>query len=112
MVHRGRIWLDRISTSYGTQPNKVKGMTGQPELANLFSPVKIGKVELKNRLMLASMAMHFGLGDGFLTERTKNYLVRRATGGVGRKGYQIGGGIFPWLSIFAVVRATTRFSKG
>lgn len=55
-------------------------MPTRVRLAKLFSPVKIGTVELKNRIVMASMGSLTGK-EGFLSETTKNYLVRRAKGG-------------------------------
>ena len=47
----------------------------------LFSPIKIGEMELKNRIILAPMVTRLGGKDGFIHETEKNYFVRRATGG-------------------------------
>lgn len=48
----------------------------------LFTPVKIGNVEIKNRIVMA--AMGHGLAEhGFVTDRMIEYFVDRAKGGVG-----------------------------
>ena len=52
------------------------------ELDILFEPIAIGKMELKNRLVMAPMGTGYG-GDGFVTDRITDYLVARARGGVG-----------------------------
>jgi len=49
----------------------------------LFEPIKINKMELKNRIALAPMAVGYSREDGTLTQRTINYYVRRAEGGTG-----------------------------
>jgi len=65
----------------GISSQNHQGIDQLTKLTRLFSPVKIGMVELKNRLMMAPMGTHFNV-DGFLTETTKNYIIRRAVGGV------------------------------
>ena len=49
----------------------------------LFSPIKIGNLEIKNRIVMAPMCMGFGQFDGRVTEAMKNHYVERAKGGVG-----------------------------
>lgn len=49
----------------------------------LFSPMKIGNVEIKNRIVMAPMCMGFGQYNGCATETMMNYYEERAKGGVG-----------------------------
>lgn len=49
----------------------------------LFSPIKIGNVEIKNRICMAPMLMDFGQFDGRTTEQLMNYYEERAKGGTG-----------------------------
>jgi 2,4-dienoyl-CoA reductase-like NADH-dependent reductase (Old Yellow Enzyme family)/thioredoxin reductase len=49
----------------------------------LFMPIKIGKMKLKNRLIMAPMATNFATSDGSVTDRILNYYSERAKGGVG-----------------------------
>ena len=49
----------------------------------LFSPMKIGNLEIKNRVVMAPMCMGFGQFDGRVTEAMHNHYVERAKGGVG-----------------------------
>lgn len=49
----------------------------------LFSPMKIGNVEIKNRVVMAPMCMGFGQFNGKVTPVMQNYYVERAKGGVG-----------------------------
>ena len=49
----------------------------------LFEPIKIGPLELKNRLAMAPMAIHQYSSNGVPTEQGKCYLNARARGGVG-----------------------------
>jgi len=49
----------------------------------LFSPIKIGAMELRNRIVMAPMGTGFGASDGAVTERSINYYEARAKGGVG-----------------------------
>ena len=49
----------------------------------LFSPGKIGGMELRNRLVMAPMVVQLAAENGAVTERTLDYYLRRARGGVG-----------------------------
>ncbi len=49
----------------------------------LFTPIKIGNVEIKNRICMAPMLMDFGQFDGRTTEQLMNYYEERAKGGTG-----------------------------
>ena len=49
----------------------------------LFSPMKIGNVEIKNRIIMAPMCMGFGQYNGCATETMMDYYEERAKGGVG-----------------------------
>lgn len=49
----------------------------------LFEPMKIGKVEIKNRIVMSPMLMGFGQFDGTVTEKMADYYEERAKGGTG-----------------------------
>ena len=49
----------------------------------LFSPIRIGTMELRNRLVMSPMENSFGTQDGRPTERSIQYFEARAKGGVG-----------------------------
>lgn len=49
----------------------------------LFSPMKIGNAEIKNRIVMAPMCMGFGQYNGCATETMMDYYEERAKGGVG-----------------------------
>ena len=72
------------------------------ELTKLFEPGKMGKIELKNRIIMAPCGTHFSSLDGFVTDRYLSYYGERAKGGAGliiveackcRKGGSTGGWI-------------------
>ena len=50
---------------------------------NLFQPLRLGSVTLKNRLAMAQMTMNYATEEGFITERLVRYYLERARGGVG-----------------------------
>ncbi|MBW1852079.1 MAG: FAD-dependent oxidoreductase [Deltaproteobacteria bacterium] len=52
-------------------------------LSKLFSPITIGSMEIKNRLVMAPMTTDYGTNDQFPSERLIRYLEERARGGVG-----------------------------
>ncbi len=54
-----------------------------PKLENLFSPVRINRLELKNRAVMPAMGTGYAGTDGKATKRLLAYLSRRARGGVG-----------------------------
>lgn len=49
----------------------------------LFTPMKIGTTEIKNRIVMAPMLMGLGQFDGCPTEKMMNYYEERAKGGTG-----------------------------
>lgn len=49
----------------------------------LFTPIKIGSCEIKNRIAMAPMLMDFGQFDGRTTEQLMDYYEERAKGGTG-----------------------------
>ena len=49
----------------------------------LFTPIHIGPLELKNRIVLAPMATHYADETGAVTDRLKDYYAERARGGTG-----------------------------
>ncbi len=53
------------------------------ELTKLFSPISIGSMELKNRLVMSPMHTEFAEPDGSVSETLPNYLIARAKGGAG-----------------------------
>ncbi len=64
-------------------------------LSNLFSPVKIGNMVSKNRLMMSAMSINFGVDEnGWVMDQLTRYFVQRAKGGVGIMLVG-GGGIHP-----------------
>jgi 2-enoate reductase len=56
----------------------------QTKYKNLFTPYKIGKLELKNRFHMSAMGGNDEiLPDGTISERTADYYMERAKGGIG-----------------------------
>ena len=49
----------------------------------LFTPIKIGSVEIRNRICMAPMLMGFGQIDGKATDQLMDYYEERAKGGTG-----------------------------
>jgi 2,4-dienoyl-CoA reductase-like NADH-dependent reductase (Old Yellow Enzyme family) len=68
-----------------------------PECAfpHLFSPIKIGSLTAKNRLLMSAMSINFGVDDnGYVTDQLTSYFQARAKGGVGMMLVG-GGGVHP-----------------
>lgn len=51
------------------------------KLTKLFTPINIGKMEVKNRLVMPALSTGFTFGE--VNDQLKNYFVARAKGGVG-----------------------------
>ena len=61
------------------------------DLKNLFEPITIGRLEVKNRLVMPPMGVNFGVDEeGNVTEQLWEYLAARARGGAGM--IVVGGG--------------------
>ena len=58
---------------------------------HLFSPIDIGTLQVKNRLLMSAMSINFGIdAQGYVTDQLTHYLLARARGGVGMM--LVGGG--------------------
>lgn len=53
------------------------------QFKKLFEPLYIGKMKLRNRIVMAPMATDYATVDGFVTEQLKDYYEARAKGGAG-----------------------------
>lgn len=49
----------------------------------LFEPIKIGPVEIRNRIVMPAMSTNFANVDGSVSQRQIKYYSERARGGVG-----------------------------
>ncbi len=64
-------------------------------LKHLFQPIQIGSMTSKNRLMMPSMSINFGVDDnGYVTDQLTGYFIARAKGGAGMMLVG-GGGVSP-----------------
>jgi 2,4-dienoyl-CoA reductase-like NADH-dependent reductase (Old Yellow Enzyme family)/thioredoxin reductase len=53
-------------------------------LKHLFSPIQIGRMTAKNRLLMSAMSINFGVDENnYVTDQLTGYLVARAKGGAG-----------------------------
>ena len=60
-------------------------------LSHLFSPIQVGSMDVKNRLLMSAMSINFGVDENcYVTEQLTEYFVERAKGGVGMM--LVGGG--------------------
>jgi hypothetical protein len=58
-------------------------MNSQAKFQKILEPGRIGKMELRNRIVMPPMATGYADENGFVTERLKDYYEARAKGGVG-----------------------------
>ena len=64
-------------------------------LSSLFSPIQIGRMQSKNRLLMSAMSINFGVDENCNpTDQLIEYFVERAKGGVGMMLVG-GGGVHP-----------------
>ncbi|MFC1944635.1 FAD-dependent oxidoreductase [Chloroflexota bacterium] len=49
----------------------------------LFQPIRIGQMELKNRIVMPGMGTNLATEDGFITQESNDYYEERAKGGCG-----------------------------
>jgi len=53
-------------------------------LKHLFSPIEIGRMKAKNRLLMSAMSINFGVDENnYVTDQLTEYLAARAKGGAG-----------------------------
>jgi 2,4-dienoyl-CoA reductase-like NADH-dependent reductase (Old Yellow Enzyme family)/ribulose 1,5-bisphosphate synthetase/thiazole synthase len=53
-------------------------------LKHLFSPIEIGRMKAKNRLLMSAMSINFGVDENnYVTDQLTGYLAARARGGAG-----------------------------
>jgi 2,4-dienoyl-CoA reductase-like NADH-dependent reductase (Old Yellow Enzyme family)/thioredoxin reductase len=52
-------------------------------LKHLFSPIRIGSMEVKNRIVLPPMTVGYGVPEGTVSEKHRDYYEARAQGGAG-----------------------------
>jgi 2,4-dienoyl-CoA reductase-like NADH-dependent reductase (Old Yellow Enzyme family)/NADPH-dependent 2,4-dienoyl-CoA reductase/sulfur reductase-like enzyme len=50
---------------------------------NLFTPIHLGKLQLKNRIVLPAMETHMADSNGYVTDQMVSYYRERAKGGAG-----------------------------
>ena len=58
-------------------------MSGEKKYPHIFSPAKLGKMEVKNRIKYASTETNFNFGDGFVADKEIAYMEAQARGGAG-----------------------------
>jgi len=54
---------------------------GEKKYPHIFSPFRIGKMEMKNRIKYASTETNFNYGDGFVSDKEVAYMEAQARGG-------------------------------
>jgi len=83
---------------------------------SLFSPFRIGNLELKNRIVMPPMATNFSDLDGFVNDRHIAYYAERVKGGVGliifeHTGVLKQGKAFPNMALIESDRHIPSFKK-
>ena len=53
------------------------------QFSKLLEPIRIGSVELRNRIVMPGMGTNLANPDGTVSDRLRNYYEERARGGVG-----------------------------
>jgi len=73
----------RAQTLDNIQKMRGKSVCDCTKFRKLFSPIKIGALQIENRIIMAPMVTHQASEKGFFTDKEKAFFVRRAMGGVG-----------------------------
>ncbi|MBF0467859.1 MAG: FAD-dependent oxidoreductase [Desulfamplus sp.] len=69
----------------------IRTMKTMTTFSHLFTPVQIGNMHVKNRLMMSAMSINFGVDENcHVTDQLTQYFAERAKGGVGMM--LVGGG--------------------
>ena len=63
--------------------HKGENQVTKPALTRLFEPVRIGSMEIRNRIVMPPMGTCYCDEDGYVTERMKSYYASRSEGGCG-----------------------------
>ena len=58
-------------------------LPGIKKYPHIFSPIKIGKIEIKNRIKYASTETNFNYRDGYVSDKEVGYMEAQARGGAG-----------------------------
>ncbi|RPJ53239.1 MAG: FAD-dependent oxidoreductase, partial [Methanobacteriota archaeon] len=74
---------DRTTSRVKTKGGAVNMRPGELKYPLIFSPYRIGKMEVKNRIKYASTETNFNYGDGFVSEKEIAYMEAQARGGAG-----------------------------
>ena len=56
-------------------------LPGIKKYPHIFSPIKIGKLEIKNRIKYASTETNFNYRDGYVSDKEVGYMEAQARGG-------------------------------
>jgi 2,4-dienoyl-CoA reductase-like NADH-dependent reductase (Old Yellow Enzyme family)/thioredoxin reductase len=65
----------------GSETTRVEGKSGAEALQLLFTPTKVGRIDLKNRIIMPPMIDRLAV-DGMAGDRVKDFYAARARGGV------------------------------
>ena len=72
----------RLPPGHHITPEGGLWMKSPKEVQKLFAPLNIGKMQLKNRIVLGPMVANMATEEGYVTEALKNYHANIAKGGV------------------------------
>jgi len=67
----------------GVEMNKKAGVFPGASLSCLFQPIHIGKVKVRNRIVMPPMCSRLSTPEGYVTKEQVDYYAARARGGVG-----------------------------
>ncbi len=80
MLTKNLLKKSEVDTTYFPSSKRVKQ---KGDIRLLFEPIKIGAIELKNRIVMAPIATHLATEEGALSQRQVDYYTERAKGGAG-----------------------------
>lgn len=74
-------WRNRECRKRFVRHRKETLMGANSRFARLLQPGRIGRMELRNRIIMAPMGTSYATEEGFVTQRMKDYYEARARGG-------------------------------
>jgi 2,4-dienoyl-CoA reductase-like NADH-dependent reductase (Old Yellow Enzyme family)/thioredoxin reductase len=75
--------ITQISQRFEKPISFTSGDISMTQFKTLFSPFRVGNLELKNRIIMPPMATHFAGEDGSVNDRHIAYYLKRIKGGAG-----------------------------